>query len=562
MLTLGVCAYTHDSSAALFSDTTLTGFLEEDRLIDEKHTRRFPEHAVDHLLRAANADAADVDHVAYTFSSKLYPAGRAAAQRFTGPAERRARAIASYDAIAAQHRRTLTGLRHRFPNACIHEVAHHVAHALCGVATNQWITSDVLVADSIGEGSTTSIGRWDRPTRTLHIDALAMDTHSLGYVYGAVTDHLGFRMRDEEGTVMALAAFGDPKRYRDVVGRTFWPGERGAPVVSSRYLHQRVFGDSGPRLTDAFVRETFARRRSHEPLTDSHRDLAAALQERTEDVLCAMAQTLDGEHATVVGGVAANCVGIGRLRRAYPRTRFFVPPAPGDSGTPIGAGAATLLEVTGSLADVPSTPYLGPDPELPTTAQLFQRTASRCAHHGDEQLAQVVAERLAAGQIIGVFRGRAEAGPRALGNRSILANPAVEAIDRRLAHHVKKRETFRPFAPIAIDDDAHRYVDLDGGYSPYMSIALTATPTLEREAPVAVHHNGTTRMQTVPDGANPFIEAVLTHFKRRTGLGLLLNTSFNSKGHPTAGRWTAALAYLDEMDLDAVVIGNHLVTRR
>ncbi|CQD22886.1 transferase [Mycobacterium lentiflavum] len=561
-LTLGVCAYTHDSSAALFSGTSLTGFLEEDRLTDEKHTRRFPALAVEQLLQDVGATPENVDHVAYTFSSPLYAEGRAAAQRFPGPTGRAAQSVASYDAVAAQHQRTLAELRVRFPNAQVHEVAHHVAHALCGIATNQWVTSDVLVVDSIGEGSTTSIGHWDGNNHELRIEALATDTHSLGYVYGALTDHLGFRMRDEEGTVMALAAFGDPTRFREALRRTFWPGVRGAPTVSPTYLRQRVFGDSGPRLTDTFARETLPRRRPGEPLSEPHCDLAAALQERTEDVLCALARNIEAEHTAVVGGVAANCVGIGRLRRDFPITRFFVPPAPGDSGTPIGAGAAVLLKVAGQLADVPSTPYLGPVPQLPTITQLVQRDLPRCAEHSEERLAQMIAERLAAGEIVGVFRGRAEAGPRALGNRSILANPAVEAIDKRLALRVKKREAFRPFAPIATDDDASSYVDLDGGHSPYMSVALTATPLLTQVAPVAVHRNGTTRMQTVPRGANPFIEAVLANFKRLTGIGVLLNTSFNSKGHPTVGHWTSALAYLTEMDLDAVVIGNLLVPRQ
>lgn len=513
------------------------------------------------LLLDNDATAEDVEVVAYNFSSALYPAGMQAARERSGPSARRADGVASYRVIAERHRQSLAVLSQRFPNARVVEIPHHIAHALSGIAVGQWQSCDVLVADSIGEGSTTSIGQWDETERALRIRSIAWDTDSLGYLYGAVTDHLGFRMRDEEGTVMALAAFGERDRYRDLFHRVLRLGASGAPVLSPDYVKQRVFGDNGARLTDQFIRESVPRRAPREPLCQGHRDLAAALQARTEDAFVGLARNLCGSRAVVVGGVASNCVAIGRLRREFPEIKFSVPPAPGDSGTAIGAGAAAILQLTGVLATVPSSPYLGPLPDLPTPEELNRAEGFSWIRPDGGGLAQEVAARLAEGAIVGIFRGRAEAGPRALGNRSVLAHPQIEAIEQRLALNVKKRERFRPFAPIALLEDARRYVDLTAGASPFMSVAMEARPALIEEAPVVVHRNGTARMQTVSPGANPFIEDVLKAFKRLTGLGLLINTSLNSKGHPTVGSWRDALTCLRDMDLDVLIVGDFVVQK-
>ncbi|MGW4371901.1 carbamoyltransferase N-terminal domain-containing protein [Nocardia takedensis] len=203
-LVFGICAFTHDSSAALLHGTQFIGFLEEDRLSGDKHTRAFPTLAIDALLDAAGAERRDVDVVAYTFDSQLYSHGRESAAARPGPAERKLAALASYDAVWLQHHQTLARLAKEFPRATVVEVAHHEAHAYSALAPAGWTQADVLVIDSIGEGATTSRGRWDLGSRTLEMSAIAVDTDSLGYLYGAVTALLGFRMRDEEGTVMAL----------------------------------------------------------------------------------------------------------------------------------------------------------------------------------------------------------------------------------------------------------------------------------------------------------------------------------------------------------------------
>ncbi|MGW4371795.1 carbamoyltransferase C-terminal domain-containing protein [Nocardia takedensis] len=179
-----------------------------------------------------------------------------------------------------------------------------------------------------------------------------------------------------------------------------------------------------------------------------------------------------------------------------------------------------------------------------------------------DELSAEVAKQLANGQVLGIFRGGAEAGPRALGCRSILADPRIAAVHYRLAHTIKRREPFRPFAPIARLAAAERYVDLKAGPTPYMSVAVKARDELYRVAPILVHANGTARMQTLDGDADPFVVAVLEHFERLTGSAVLINTSLNMKGEPTAGTWQAALSCLSTMNLDGLVLGDLLIRNR
>ncbi|MGW7435043.1 carbamoyltransferase C-terminal domain-containing protein [Streptomyces sp. NPDC054849] len=562
-VTLGVCAHTHDSSAALFVGGRLIGFLEEDRLVGRKHTRAFPGEAVRLLLAEAGRGPDDVTAVGYTFDGSLYRHGRERAARRAGDPGRRRRAVASYDSIAAAHVRTIGRLASEFPSAAIVEVPHHRAHAFSAIAPQGWCDRDVLVIDSIGEAATTSSGTWNRVTRSLDLHALAWDTDSLGYVYGALTDHLGFRMRDEEGTVMALAAFGDPSRFRTLLARTVPLTSRGFRV-STRLVRQRVFGDRGDRLTDAFVTASVSRRAPGEDLTQAHADLAASLQERLEEVTAHLVGLHPGPGRawTVAGGVAGNCVAVGRLRDLPEITELFVPPAPGDSGTSLGAAVAVILDRQGLLAEVPASPYWGVEPAIPRAEEVLARGFEVSGPYGERDLARLVAAALARNDILGIYRGTAEAGPRALGHRSIVANPLSPEVHDRLATRIKRREPFRPFAPMVLADRAAGYFDLRGRESPYMSLAVDARQELLHHAPVVVHRNGTARVQTVGAGTDVFLEVLLSRYEQLTGSPLLINTSLNMKGRPTTGSWQAALDCLSEMALDGLVLGDLFVTAK
>lgn len=564
---LGVCSFTHDSAAALLIDGELVGFVEEERLSQQKHTREYPRHAIGWLLEEAGITPGDVDAVAYNFQPIRYLAETPAALRMVLSSTTRSRAVpraAGFAKVAVRTRRRLRRLAQDFPHARVTPVLHHRAHQLAAFTASGWKEAAVLVVDSLGERQTTTIAHAHQSARprVRMLEALT-DPASLGYVYGAVTEHLGWRRGDEEGTVMALAALGDPARFRHVFTRAARTTATGF-AVDPAYFPPRVLTSGYPRTSPRFVAETCPPRQPDEPVQEIHQDLAAALQERTEQImihLARRARLVSGSRRLCVGGgVATNCVSIGRIVDAGIFDEVFVPPAPGDAGTAIGAAVAVHTD-SGSqrpLSGIARTCYLGPsfpEPELDLTPwpRLKQKPLGADA-------AEFLADQLAHGMIVGLFQGRVEAGPRALGNRSILASPLEAGVVERLNATVKFREPFRPFAPMVTAVRAREFFTL-GQDAPYMSMASQVTDAARERIPAIVHANGTARLQTVTAPQNPFVHQVLEAFARRTGVPVLINTSLNVKGKPICGTPEMALDCLANSGLDALLLEGRWITK-
>ncbi|MGW7584450.1 carbamoyltransferase family protein [Kitasatospora sp. NPDC054768] len=563
---LGLCSYTHDSAAALVVDGKLVGFVEEERLSGVKHDKRFPTLAVAWLLDEAGLARADVDTVAYNFTPQLYlravPAALAHAVRPATSARALPRAR-SFAKVAANTRGRLARLSGAFPNASVQPVLHHRAHGLYAFAASGYQDAAVLVVDSLGEVQATTIGHARRSANgcSYRIVHAQDDPASLGYVYGAVTEHLGWRRGDEEGTVMALAALGDPKRFRPLFAEAVRLTTDGF-ALDHRLIGLRVMDSRYPRLTAAFTALSCPPRRPDEDVEPVHADLAAALQERTEQVmlyLARIARERTGARLLCVGGgVAMNCVSIGKIIASGLFDEVAVPPAPGDSGTAIGAAAAVHLSRHGNLpAGLARSCYLGPAfpglelPSEPRPGMTAQRLLDPAGH---------VAGELARGTIVGVFQGNGEAGPRALGNRSILASPLRDGVVERLNSTVKFREPFRPFAPVVLADRADDYFTL-GQEAPFMSMASPVTEVAHERIPAVVHANGTARVQTLAPRDNPLLAGILAAFAEITGVPVLINTSLNVKGKPMCGTPEMALDCLAESGLDALLVGDWWVTK-
>jgi carbamoyltransferase len=426
---LGLCSFTHDSAAALITSGRLTGMVEEERLSGVKHTREYPAAAVQWLLDDAGLAAADIGIVAYNFAGHRYLAGIAGAPGHVLRAATRSRALpraASFTVIHHRFRQRMKTLQGFFPNARVRYVPHHVAHGMYAFAASGFSEAAVLIIDSLGETCTTSIGSGlARPGGDVRyqIRESIADPASLGYAYGAVTAHLGWRRGDEEGTVMALAATGDPARFRDVFDHAIRLTPAGF-ALSPELFPLRVLRHGWPRVTLAFTEVTCPLRAQEEEVTQVHSDVAAALQERTEQVmihLARRAQAVTGARRLCLGGgVAMNCVGTGKILEGGQWDEVYVPPAPGDSGTSIGAALTACRAATGTVpGDLVRSCYLGPAYPgfTPAAVPAPGLTARRV-----DSPARYLAEQLAAGKIAGLFQGRLEAGPRALGNRSILAS--------------------------------------------------------------------------------------------------------------------------------------------
>lgn len=563
---LGFCSWTHDSAAALILDGQLAGFAEEERLNNSKHTKDYPAHAVEWLLDDSDLVPELIDTVAYNFRAPGYLAAtRQVGEQFINP-KTRVRALpraASFARVAARTRTRTARLGRLFPHASTTAVLHHRAHGLYAFASSGYDDAAVLVVDSLGEVQTTTIAHARRTPdggcRYDFIDTID-DPASLGYAYGAVTEHLGWRRGDEEGTVMALAALGDPDRFRELMREAIPITDTGF-ALDPRLFPLRVLSRRFARVSAEFIARSCPPR-GDGPVEQVHRDLAAALQERTEQVmvhLAVRARWLTGARMLCVsGGVAANCVAIGKIVESGLFDEVHVPPAPGDSGTAIGAAIGAYLDRTEKLATgIQDRCYLGPafaDVVLPKNPRPGL-TATKPTHP-----AQYLAGALAAGAIVGVFRGPLEAGPRALGNRSILASPANPEVVKQLNDTVKFREPFRPFAPVTLTATASDYFTLPQP-APYMSIASRVTDLAREQIPAIVHANGTARVQTLTEGQNPFLAEVITEYAKITGVPVLINTSLNIKGKPICGTPEMALDCLLASGLDAVMLEDWWVSK-
>jgi carbamoyltransferase len=564
-LILGVTWGTHDSAAVLFAGGRLVGFVEEERLSGVKHTGAFPKRSIAWLLAEAGAEAVDVDVVTSGFRSRGYAIGaaRAAGQAMLARGQRRSWARArSYMTVAARCRARTHALERSFPSASVVELSHHLCHSAYAHAAAGGGDAVVLSVDSIGEWYSTALVRFDGSG--LRLLRRVPDPHSLGYLYGAITEHLGYRRGDEEGTVMALAALGDPERYRPLLERAVLLTAEGFRLDPD-LIAPRVFSAAWPRLSQRFIEATFPGRPEDQPLAADHADLAAALQARTEQSLAHLAQLAraetDAATLCLTGGVAMNCLAAARASSTGLFGRVFVPPAPGDAGTCIGAAllAAGYPRAEG-FEDLQELARwdLGPAFSGQEIDDAL-READACAERLPDP-AGTVASDLLAGKIVGVFRGRAEAGPRALGNRSILASPLVDGITARLSTRVKLRETFRPFAPVLAESDARELFEIRDP-SPYMSFAIAARARAHAAIPAVVHRNGTARLQTLADSDTSFLGEVLARVRGRSGPPALINTSLNVKGTPLAATPEQAIACFRSCELDALLLEDRYLRR-
>jgi len=541
---LGVNAVFHDPAAALVVDGETVAAAEEERFSRRKHGKEpvpfsaweLPVAAMRWCLDHAGLAPGDVDAVAYSYDPDLAPAGGpdVTADEWEGLRTLYVRRVPRFLATA------LPGLG---PDR-VDYVAHHVAHAASSCIAAPHETSAVLVLDGRGERASHLGGRW----RDGRLDVLAVQAlpHSLGLLYEEVTEHLGFRRSSDEYKVMALASYGDPSRF--------------GPVFTERV---RADGDGGFRVGRIDLGELVPRRQAGEGWDDRHADLAAAVQVRLEAVVLDLARWLHartGERAiTLAGGVALNCVANGRLAAEGPFEHVWVQPAAGDSGTALGAALAAATRRGDRCAPF-GTAALGRgwrEDEIEAALKAAELPYHRPDGSGD--LADEVAAALAEGAVVGWFEGRSEYGPRALGHRSLLCDPRrPENLGRMNA--IKGREEFRPVAPMVLAD---RAPDIFEGVhpSPYMLFVHRVRDGWRDRIPAVVHVDGTARIQTVDPGDEPLMAATLAAFERRTGVPVLVNTSFNTAGRPMVDTPRDALECWGSGPVDLLVLSPFVLRR-
>jgi carbamoyltransferase len=571
LFTLGINAAYHDCSACLVRDGEVLAAAEEERFTRIKHGKRpvpfstwqLPFHAIDYCLKEAGIALADVHHVAYSYDPKLLLGELAGDEKIQLPLEPSAHQsdwLSPWDPLflssivnaprqlaggAPHHlKKRFRGVRHDGPFQW-HFVEHHLAHEASAFLAAPFEECAVLTMDGRGELATTSYGYYqDRRYRRIKQVNIP---HSLGLLYETVTDYLGFLHSSDEYKVMALASYGKPlfaDRFREILQ---YSGDGDYVVHPAQWVE--LFGP--------------ARERGSE-FTQHHMDIASSLQVVLEETVLQMAQWLyeetGAENLAMAGGVALNCVMNARVRDRGPFKQVWVQPAAGDAGTSLGAALWIDARERGfSQRSVwrMDHAFLGPQFSDRDIEEFLQQAKVRYRRAAD--LSSEVAELLMQNKVIGWFQGRMEFGPRALGARSILASPLEASMQQRL-NQIKDREDFRPVAPVVLEEQAAEWF-VNGAVSPYMTFVYDVRRDKEGKIPAVRHVDGTARIQTINRSQNPAYYDLIQAFGKRSGVPVLINTSFNTRGEPVVCTPRDALESFFTTPLDALAIGSFIVEK-
>jgi carbamoyltransferase len=579
---LGINAYHGNASAALVCDGRLIAAVEEERFNRVKYAAGFPSAAIRYCLKEAGITLSDIDHVAVPRN----PYARLATKLFYAIqmpsfARERARVLTKFTGIPVALAHTFDSDPHKL-KAKFHRIEHHQAHLASSFFVSPFEEAALLSADGLGDFASTMWGT-GRDNR-MHIDGAIAFPHSLGLYYSAVTQYLGFLKFGDEYKVMGLGAYGHPRyteAFRDIVRFNETSGEFGFRLGLEYFTHHKTGpemswaeADKTPVLGKMFSDEMGRRlgappRGPEEPLEERHMDLASSLQARLEEVYLGMLRKLaartKAKAVCLAGGVAFNCVANGKIFDSTPFEKVYVHPAAGDAGLAVGAAFYVWHQTLGRHRSFTMDhAYWGPGYSQPEIGAAIKN--SPVAQDGftitelnDDELFRRTAVIIADGKILGWFQGRAEWGPRALGNRSIVADPRRPEMKDTLNRRIKHREIFRPFAPSILAEKTGEWF-AKSYPSPFMTLAYSVQPEKRDKIPAPTHVDGTGRLQTVTREANPRYHALISQFEKQTGVPVVLNTSFNDN-EPIVCRPEEALDCFQRTQMDALVLGNSLITR-
>jgi len=584
---LGISAYYHDSAAAIVRDGRVIAAAQEERFTRIKGDSEFPHHAIDFCLEQAGVTEDEIDHVVF----------------YENPLVKFERLITIYHLTAPK---SLRSYLKSFPkwltsnlwleNEIQSELGikkriafgdHHLSHAASAFFPSPYEEAAILTVDGVGEWSTATfgVGRGN----DIKLFKEIRFPNSVGLLYSAFTYFTGFKVNSGEYKLMGLAPYGKPV-YADMICREMVHIEDDGAIQ----LNQKYFDYlGGLTMTNQRFAECFGGppRHPETPITQREMDIAASVQHVLNDIIVRMAGFICREtgmkHLVMAGGVALNVVSTGLLSRTSPFESIWIQPAAGDAGSALGAALWMWHMVLGHqrVAELPDAMhgcFLGPDisPASSEDDRALQVLGGVWDSYSDAELQRRVAELIAAGKVVAVARGRMEWGPRALGARSILGDARSPKMQSHMNLKIKFRESFRPFAPMVLVEDAAEYFDIRQE-SPYM---LLAYPVVERrriqqteeqsklwgidllkvprsDVPAITHVDYSARVQTVDPERNQFIHGMLTEFKRLTGCSVIINTSFNVRGEPIVCTAQDAFRCFMATDIDCLIVGNRLFHR-
>jgi carbamoyltransferase len=551
----------HDAAAVLVVDGALVAAAAEERFNLKKHTGDFPVGATRYCLSEAGISLGEVDEIVHAFDyspyEELYSVDPTSAKVY--------RNVFSREALLESIRSNFPG----FPPERVHQIPHHLAHAASAYFTSGWPESLVVVIDAMGEAQSVTVYRAQEHGLESLKEVSAND--SIGIFYSLITLHLGFDFNADEYKIMGLAPYGDPDRFRSffeqaVELRTDGTVRIPALGINRTREERENYLATRRHLSEKLVKE----RRPEEEITDTHRDVAAALQECLNRVIlhiCSHFGSATGlRKLALAGGVALNCTANGKLMRSCLFDDVYVQPAAGDDGAALGAALYRAWELGEVINTRMPVPFYGPvhsKTEIESALAEFKHCVQIVRCGSLEQTCIEAARLIAAGRVVAWYRGRMEFGPRALGNRSILADPGNPAMRDRINAMVKKREAFRPFAPAVSIEQVHVWFDVPPGTElRYMIATVPVREAFRAQLPAITHVDGTARIQTVSKQDNPDFHALLDAVGNMTGREMVLNTSFNVKGQPIVNSPRQAITTFLGTGIEFLFIENLLISRQ
>jgi carbamoyltransferase len=588
MRILGISAFYHDSAAALVVDGEIAAAAQEERFTRKKHDARFPRHALEYCLSEGGVGLGQVDLVA--FYDKPFLKFERLLETYLAFAPRGFSSFRMAIPIWLREKLFLkdylTGelKRHR-PDFDWNErlvfSEHHLSHAASAFFPSPFSSAAVLTLDGVGEWATSSfaLGRDNR----LQVMKEIHFPHSLGLLYTAFTYYIGFKVNSGEYKLMGLAPYGEPRYAGLILDKLIDLKPDGSFRLNLDYFNYCV----GLTMTNSKFDALFGEppRTPEQLLTPFHMDIAASIQQVTEEVMLRMTRALAREtgerNLCLAGGVALNCVANGKVLRDGQFDNIWIQPAAGDAGGAVGAALCAYH----LYREQPRRPhegldgmrgsYLGPQFEQRDVEQRLQAVGAKFSVVDDAAVIAEAVEALTAQKALGWFQGRMEFGPRALGARSILGDPRSPGMQKLLNLKVKYRESFRPFAPAVLREDVSEWFELDYD-SPYMLLVAGVQPARRRamteeekklfgidqlnvprsDIPAVTHIDYSARVQTVHRETNPRFHALLSAFKQRTGCPVLVNTSFNVRGEPIVCTPEDAFRCFMGSEIESLVIGN------
>jgi carbamoyltransferase len=577
MIILGINAYHGNASAAILCDGKLVAAVEEERFNRVKYAAGFPATAVRYCLKTAGITLKDVYHVAIPrnpyarMGTKLFYA-----LRMPSFARERMKVLAKFTGIRERLAAVFDVDPASIP-AQFHRVEHHVAHLASTFFCSPFQEAALLSADGLGDFASSMWGAGFG--RCMDIHGSIAFPHSLGLYYSAVTQYLGFLKFGDEYKVMGLGAYGEPEfleEFRDIVrsngagfrlGLKYFTHHRSGPEMT--WADADTTPVLGKMYSEAMAERLGPVRDPSAPIEQRHKNLACSLQARLEEVYLGMLrhlkETTGRKSVCLAGGVAFNCVANGKIPANTGFENVYVHPAAGDAGLAVGAAQFVWHQKLGNPRKFAMEhAYWGPEfsrEEMRAAVNASSLSNSGCAisELREEELLQKTAALIADGNILGWFQGRAEWGPRALGNRSIVADPRRPEMKEILNQRIKHREIFRPFAPSILAEKTGEWFE-QSHPSPFMTMAYAVRKEKRDKIPAPTHVDGTGRLQTVTATANPRYWKLIRAFEAQTGVPVLLNTSFNDN-EPIVCKPQEAIDCFERTRMDALVLGDFLITR-